>query len=75
MIKIFMIFGTFLFGLMLIMFLLGDLEMTITHNNTVHKYEFNGVVWVLLDRYSIKKYHSTDIPKKIFIYTKTKTNI
>lgn len=55
--------------------LFSDVELTITRNGTTNKYEYNGIVLVLLDHYSINKYHSTDIPKKIFKHTKTKTNI
>lgn len=61
--------------IILYVILLGDLEMTITRNQEEKKFEYNGLVWVLLDRYTIHKYNSKDIPKKIFTYTKTKTNI
>jgi len=61
--------------LILIFALFSDFELTITKNETTDKYEYNGIVWVLLDRYTINKYHSKDIPMKIFNHTKTKNQI
>lgn len=36
-----------------------------------HTYEYTGLVWVVLDHYSIWKYESTDIPKKWLKRSKT----
>ena len=41
-----------------------DCKITYTDVDKVIKIEYNGLVWVALDYYSIIKYKSSDIPKK-----------
>lgn len=51
--------------ILLYFFLFGDLNAKFTSNKTnkVTEIEYNGIVWVLLDYYTIIKYESKDKPK------------
>jgi hypothetical protein len=44
-------------------------------NGVKREFKYNAVIWVLLDRYTIKKYKSDDIPMKLFSYRKFKRGI
>ena len=50
--------------------LLGDFTVSYNYNKLKRTIKFNGVLWVVLDYYSIKNTKSKDIPKKIFDYKK-----
>ena len=51
-------------------FLFGDLHASLRINNSKYKMEYNGIVWVALDRWSIWKYHSLDKPMKFISFSK-----
>lgn len=53
---------------------LSSLTVTISNKKAGIKYTFqwNGVVWVFLDYYSILMYESTDTPMELFTYKKEK---
>lgn len=53
---------------------LFDVEITYSKKQTTHKFEYNGLLWVGLDYYTIIKYHSNDKPMKWFNYTKAYEN-
>lgn len=47
---------------------LSKSEASITYNNKRHTIFWNGLLWCILDYWSIVKYHSTDTPMKLFYY-------
>ena len=49
---------------------LSTSTLNYTYNNIKRTIKINGLLWVVLDYYSIKKYHSKDIPMKFFTYKK-----
>lgn len=49
---------------------LSSLSFEITTKKYIRKFEYNGLVWISLDLYSIKKYKSRDIPMRLFKYEK-----
>lgn len=66
-INIYIILGI-IFGLILFF---GDITITVTTNqNVTHTLKYNGLVFVGLDYYSIKKNNSNDTPIKWVTYTK-----
>lgn len=44
--------------------LLWDFNATYSNSRKEYKVEYNGLVWVALDYWSIEKYHSLDKPMK-----------
>ena len=46
-----------------LLFLL-DFKIKYSNDNFTYKVEYNGLLWVALDHYTIDKYNSTDIPIK-----------
>lgn len=42
--------------------LLQTFEISHQYKNTVRKIEYNGLIWVILDYYTIIKYNSPDRP-------------
>jgi hypothetical protein len=49
-------------------FLFFDFKGSLENTKCKYEFEFNGVVWYLLDLYSIKKYHRNDHPIKIISF-------
>lgn len=49
-----------------------DLKISYENSNYKYKMEYNGLVWVILDRISIWNYDSKDVPKQLWTYSKTK---
>ena len=43
---------------------LWDCKIVITGSKFVHKIEYNGLLWVSLDYWTILKYNSSDTPMK-----------
>lgn len=41
-----------------------DLTASYTRKNNGYKLQYYGLLWVVLDYWSIKKYRSNDVPKK-----------
>ncbi|MDP2684506.1 MAG: hypothetical protein Q8P20_05640 [bacterium] len=50
--------------------ILGDFTMTYSSKKTEIKLEYNGLLWVYLDYWSIWKYKSDDKPMKILKVTR-----
>lgn len=51
--------------------LLASFTSTFTTKKYEYKVEYNGLLWVILDRWTIIKYKSSDKPMKIFNLWKT----
>jgi hypothetical protein len=41
-----------------------NFTLKIENNKYKHEIKYNGLIWCLLDYWSIKKYKSLDVPKK-----------
>lgn len=54
--------------------LLFDFELIIESGNTIRKIEYNGFIWVALDRYTIWRYESDDKPMCWLSYQKSMVN-
>lgn len=50
--------------------LLSSITVSIIRNNIKYSIKYTGIVWVVLDHYTIWKYNSNDTPMKIITYTK-----
>jgi hypothetical protein len=50
--------------------LLFSFKLTYSNDKLTYIINYNGLLWVALDNYTINKYHSNDIPMKWFNFTK-----
>ena len=62
---------TIIILLLVLWLILGTWEFSITINDTERKIEYNGLLWVCLDYYTIQKYNSDDTLMTWIKYTKT----
>lgn len=51
--------------------LLFDFNLEYQYKSVAHKIEYNGLIWVGLDYYTIIKYHSPDKPMKWLRHLRT----
>jgi len=51
---------------------LSDWKITYKNRKAINEIEYNGLLWVILDYYSINRYRSSDKPIKWIKYTKNK---
>lgn len=50
-------------------------DLTYERKNIFHKIEYNGLLWVALDYYTIVKYNSSDKPMKWYRHLRTDIKI
>lgn len=50
---------------------LQSFDLTYSYKNVSHKIEYNGLIWVGLDYYTIIKYNSSDKPRKWIRHLRT----
>jgi hypothetical protein len=56
--------GIILIIIMTYLVFLWDFKLKFTNDNWIHEVVYTGLLWVILDHYSIIKYRSSDKPKK-----------
>ena len=55
-------------GILVIIITGGTFRVSLTSGRDTYKFELNGLLWVVLDYWSINKYQSTDTPKSFITY-------
>lgn len=55
-----MVIKIFLFIILFKILLGRNMALEVSYKGNFHRIIYNGIVWVLLDRHSIKKYKSND---------------
>jgi hypothetical protein len=62
----------FIYLLIFYIIFIWDFKINLSNNNWQIDIEYHGLLWVILDYYTIIKYHSDDVPMKWFKYVKIK---
>jgi len=57
--------------IILYLVILFDLTATVETEHSIYEFEYNGLLWVILDLWTIVKYKSNDKVMKWFGYKKT----
>ena len=57
--------------IIVLIIILGNFTITYyTNNNHEYKLEYNGLLWITLDYWTIKKYKSSDTPMKLIKFSR-----
>lgn len=62
---------SFVIIIIVLIIILGNFTITYyTNNKNEYKLEYNGLLWVTLDYWTIKKYKSSDTPMKLIKFSR-----